>query len=108
MLIGNISNIDELRKAFEHSNIVVLDVFASWCGPCKVISPYFQELATTYSSPNMRFYKYNCGDDNDLAHFLEVSSIPTFIVFENGELAERMSGANKTDLTNLVKRYATL
>lgn len=108
MLIGKISDIDDLKKTLETTNIVVLDIFASWCGPCKAIAPYFQELANTYSSSRMRFYKYDCTEDNELAHHLEVSSIPTFIVFENGEVAERLSGANKTDLTNLVKRYSNL
>jgi thioredoxin 1 len=105
MTITIISNEDELDAIKSVSQVVILDVFAPWCGPCKAIAPYFEQLAKTHSSSDVKFCKFDCTTDRDLAESLGVSSIPTFIVFEFGELKEVVTGGNKENLRNMVDRY---
>ena len=105
MAVNEIFTFEDLENAFAESDIVVLDIYATWCNPCKVISPYFDQLAQQYSSKIIKFYKYDCAGDQDLAHRLDVTSVPTFIVFEDREVKERLSGANKGNLKALIERY---
>ena len=70
---------------------VVLDVFASWCGPCLQMAPIFEELAKEMSE-KYKFAKLNIDEERDLAIQYNVSSIPTFIFIKNGEVVGRELG----------------
>jgi thioredoxin 1 len=100
MTVKEISKFTELT----FDGIVVLDIYAPWCNPCKLISSFFETLAKQYESSKIHFYKYNCSENQELASLLEVTTIPTFIVFEKGEIKERLSGANKEHLKAMLER----
>lgn len=77
---------------------VVLDFWAMWCGPCKMLSPVLDELAAEYSD-RARFCKVNVEDEPELSARFGIASIPTLIFFKNGEILKRPSGtAKKTSL----------
>lgn len=77
---------------------VVVDFWAEWCGPCKKVSPILDEIAEEQSG-NLTVAKVNVDDNPDLARRYNVMSIPTFLVFSNGELSKRLVGAsNKAQL----------
>jgi thioredoxin 1 len=74
------------------SEPVVVDFWAEWCGPCKTIAPILNEIATEQAG-KLRVAKLNVDDNPDVARRFDVMSIPTLIVFKDGEPAKRMVGA---------------
>ena len=70
---------------------VLVDFWAEWCGPCKMIAPILEEIAG--EQDNLRIAKVNVDDSPDIARRFEVMSIPTLIVFKDGEPAKRLVGA---------------
>ena len=82
---------------------VLLDFWADWCGPCRMAAPIIDEIATE-TAGKVRVGKVNVDTDIELAQRYRIASIPTFLVFKNGELAEKAIGLqSKEDLMNLMK-----
>lgn len=96
-----------LEKQIAKSDIPVLvDVWAPWCGPCRVMGPQF-EAAARAAEPEMRFVKLNSDDNQALAGQLGIRGIPTMILFKNGKEAGRVSGAmSSTDIVNWARQTA--
>ncbi len=73
------------------SQPVVVDFWAEWCGPCKMIAPILGEIAT--EQPGITIAKLNVDENPEIAMRFNVMSIPTLLVFQNGEVAKRLVGA---------------
>lgn len=71
---------------------VLVDFWAEWCGPCKMIAPLLDELASEYDG-KVKFGKINTDDQQQLASKYGVSSIPTLLFFKNGQVVNQMVGA---------------
>lgn len=71
---------------------IVVDFWAEWCGPCKVIAPVLDEIADEQAG-KLRVGKVNVDDSPDVARRYEVMSIPTLIVFKDGQAKKRLVGA---------------
>jgi len=71
---------------------VIVDFWAEWCGPCKTIAPILGELSTELAD-QITVAKVNVDDNPDLAMRYNVMSIPTLLVFSNGEVSKRLVGA---------------
>jgi len=84
------STFDEEVKG--SAELVLVDFWAEWCGPCKMIAPTLEELSREYAG-KMRVYKLNVDDNPDVARRFEVMSIPTLILFKKGEAVQRLIGA---------------
>jgi thioredoxin 1 len=79
---------------------VIVDFWAEWCGPCKMIAPILAEIATEQAG-KLRVTKVNVDDSPDLARRFDVMSIPTLIVFKEGTAQKRLVGAKgKQQLLN--------
>jgi thioredoxin 1 len=89
-VIHSKSNFEEIVAKQE--GLVVLDCYATWCGPCKVISPMVDQFSETYSSAN--FYKMDVDQASELAQELGVRAMPTFMLFKGGERVKEVVGAN--------------
>ena len=73
------------------NELLLVDFWAEWCGPCKSMHPIFSRMAKKYKS--VRFARVNVDNAQDIAMRYGVQSIPTFIMFKNGEVANTMIGA---------------
>ena len=73
------------------NELLLVDFWAEWCGPCKSMHPIFSRMAKKYKS--VRFARVNIDNAQDIAMRYGVQSIPTFIMFKNGEVANTMVGA---------------
>ncbi len=81
---------------------VLVDFYAEWCGPCKMLSPIIDELAEELRDVN--FYKLNVDDSDEVVRRYSVMSIPTLLVFENGELKNSSLGfKTKDEVKELLK-----
>lgn len=82
---------------------VLLDFWADWCGPCRMAAPIIDEIAAE-TDGKVKVGKVNVDTDIELAQRYRIASIPTFLVFKNGELTEKAVGLqSKEDLMDLLK-----
>ena len=72
--------------------VIVVDFWAEWCGPCKMIAPILGEIATEQQG-KVTIAKLNVDENPDLAMRFNVMSIPTLLVFDKGQVAKRLVGA---------------
>ena len=85
---------------------VLVDFWAAWCGPCKMVAPVLDEIADEMDG-QVKVAKLNVDENQDIAVKFQVSSIPTFILFRDGEAADRMLGAMpKTAFQQFIERNA--
>ncbi len=71
---------------------ILVDFWAAWCGPCRMVAPVIEQLAEEYDG-QVRFGKLDVDANQQTAYQYQVSSIPTFIFFKDGQMADRMMGA---------------
>lgn len=83
---------------------VFVDFYADWCGPCKMMAPVVEKLAEKYEG-KLKVGKCNVDEENELAGRYRVMSIPTMIIFVNGEVRETIVGAvSQTELDNVIEK----
>lgn len=81
---------------------VLVDCFATWCGPCRMLSPIIDELAKEIS--DYSFYKLDVDKNENIAREYGIMSIPTLLIFENGELKQTLVGfKSKEELKEILK-----
>jgi thioredoxin len=86
----------------------VSTVYADWCGPCKQIAPVYEELAKSLQGFNfIKFVKIDTEAQKDIAATYQVTVLPTFIVFRDGKVLEKVQGADPRKLQSIVKKIVS-
>lgn len=83
-------------KVLESDKVVLVDLFAEWCGPCKILAPIVEEVSQEVEG-KYDIYKLNVDNDGDIAQHYGVMSIPTMIFFKNGKEVQRTVGVKEKD-----------
>lgn len=97
----NITKENFQREIIESEKPVLVDFFASWCGPCQSLMPVIDELAAERS--DIKVAKINVGEEKELARKYRVMSVPTLLVVKNGEIVNRSLGVlPKEELISLL------
>lgn len=102
-MTNQITSNDFQVEVLSSSLPVVVDFFATWCGPCKAMSPIFDELSQEYKE-KVKFVKIDVDQNQDLASQYNIFSIPTFLIFKDGKVVNQLTGAiGKDGITNALK-----
>lgn len=92
-MVSQITSAEQFKTVIGSSKLVVVDFFATWCGPCKMIAPLLDRFATEYAA-GAEFYKVDVDELGSVAQEQEVSAMPTIIFYKNGQVVDKVIGAN--------------
>jgi len=84
---------DNFEEIVKNNNIVMIDFWAPWCGPCRMIAPIIEELAEEYKDKGVVIGKVNTDEEQELAMQFAIRSIPTVVFIKNGEVVDGLIGA---------------
>ncbi|XP_063600837.1 thioredoxin-2-like [Penaeus indicus] len=85
------------------NKLVVIDFYATWCGPCKMIAPKLEELSQSMS--DVVFLKVDVDECEDIAQDNQIACMPTFLYMKNGQKLDSLSGANYDKLVELIEKH---
>ncbi|KAG8230546.1 hypothetical protein J437_LFUL008369 [Ladona fulva] len=83
-------------------NLVVIDFSATWCGPCRMIGPVFESMASEMQFSNVVFLKVDVDECDDIAAEYEISAMPTFVFLRKSQKVSTFSGANADKLRQTI------
>jgi thioredoxin 1 len=89
--LQDVSDANFQAEVIESDTPVLVDFWAPWCGPCRVVAPVLEEIAG--EREDLRIVKLNVDDNQQTAAAFDVLSIPTMILFKNGQVAKKIVGA---------------
>lgn len=84
-------SLGEFEKILSENTLVMVDFFATWCGPCQMFSPIVEQIEDKYDG-DLTVVKVDIDENSDIAEKYTIQSVPTTILFKNGAVVERVSG----------------
>lgn len=87
-MVATISEMSEIPS----NGLVVIDFFATWCGPCKKIAPFYDELSKVY--PNVTFLKVDVDESAEIVERFNVNAMPTFVFLKDSQIVKVIEGAD--------------
>mmetsp|Transcript_61 Transcript_61/g.170 ORF Transcript_61/g.170 Transcript_61/m.170 type:complete len:109 (-) Transcript_61:90-416(-) len=104
MGVVKISGTEAFKDAISGDHLVVVDFFAEWCGPCRMIAPMIEDLSKSpeTTSKGVKFYKIDVDESTDVARDVGISAMPTFHGYKKGERVFEVIGANYPKLKEAI------
>ena len=100
-----LNNENFIQEVEGSDKLVIVDFFATWCGPCKMLAPVFEELGKEMDS-QAEFVKVDIDKSLDIALKYNVTTVPTMMIFKNGEVVDKIIGfVPKQNIENKLKMY---
>ena len=90
-MVEEINGLEQLEQVVQNNEAVIVDVWAAWCGPCRMIAPIVEAVANENS--NIKVVKVDADVNKDVMQQFGIRSIPTLLYFKNGALADKTVGA---------------
>lgn len=104
-MIKEVGDLNFDQEVVNSGEVVIVDFWASWCGPCRMIAPIIEELAGEFEG-KAKFVKVNVDDNPSTSEKYRVASIPTIMLFDKGNLAETLVGFRpKQELKAVLEKY---
>ncbi|KAL7412115.1 thioredoxin-like protein [Mrakia frigida] len=103
-MVKAIESFQEFQTVINGDKPVIIDFWATWCGPCKMISPHFNKLESQFE--DVDFYKVDVDEQEEVAAEVNVRAMPTFLIFYKGQKIESVTGASPPKLTAALKGLA--
>ncbi|KAK7756726.1 thioredoxin trx1 [Diatrype stigma] len=104
MTVHNLQTTDEFKQAIKDNKIVMLDCFATWCGPCKAIAPLLAKHSNDEAYKDIFFAKIDVDELPEVSQELGIKAMPTFMIFKDGEKVDELVGANPNALVQLLQK----
>ncbi len=105
-MVEEINDKDFVEKVLNSKIPVLVDFWAQWCGPCRMLTPIIEELAKEYDEQKIKIYKLNVDENPQIAAKYGIMAIPTVIIFKDGKPVEQVTGVrNKKEYIELIERY---
>jgi thioredoxin 1 len=102
MSVLKINNENFRSEVLQSEKVVLLDFYADWCGPCRMLGPIIDEIAA--ENPDIKVGKVNVDENMELANQFKVVSIPLLVVIKNGEVVNKSLGVSpKEDILAMLK-----
>ena len=101
----DLKDADFQEKVLNERLPVAVDFWAEWCGPCKMMTPVLEEISKE-NEGKVKIMKMNVDENRETSQKFGITSIPTLIIFKNGELVENLVGAlPKTQITDILDKH---
>ena len=99
----NIESVKEFQELEENNQTIFVDFWASWCGPCRMVSPFVDQVAEEYKG-KLPVLKVEVEDQRELSERFEILSVPTLAVIKDGEIVDSINGFQpKEKITELIE-----
>lgn len=106
MSVLNITDANFAVEVLKSKVPVFVDFWAPWCGPCQMMGPIVEELSTEYGVDKVKIVKVDVDQNQEVAGKYQVMSIPTFLMFKNGEVADKLiGGVQKEKLKEMIEKH---
>ncbi|KIS68700.1 putative thioredoxin II [Mycosarcoma maydis] len=102
MVVKTIESYEEFQTLINGDKPVVIDFWATWCGPCKVIGPIFEKISDTPAGEKLGFYKVDVDAQDKIAAEVGIKAMPTFVFFKGGQVVKQVVGANPQALQQAI------
>lgn len=104
-MVKEVVNFNEFQDIISTS-LVIVDFYADWCPPCRMIAPKFADMATRLGNKDVVFLKVNVDKARDIASYCGISAMPTFKAYSKGRQVGEVVGASQQALEGMIKYHA--
>lgn len=103
-MVQHLNEKDFEEAVINYDGVILVDFWATWCGPCKMIAPIIEQISE--EMPNIKVAKIDVDENENLANKYEIASIPTLMIFKNGNPVDTLIGFTPKDtLKNTIEKH---